>query len=108
MRLISNCDRPAQYNPWLIEVTPGDTAYSDFHEHAHLEQHATRTWPWRMHERVAEWPVLGRMANLLVECEAAWMARREMRACRCWELADAEEAIGGLFCHLLTLTIFVE
>jgi hypothetical protein len=86
----------------------GITAYQDFHEWAHAEQHFRNTLMWRLRAAWLPVPVLGRVATLAVECEAAWMARRAMRACGIWWQGDGREAAQGLGGYLLSLTIFSE
>lgn len=92
----------AQYDPWTGLISGCQTAYEDFHEHAHLEQHVRRTACWQLMERLRGTP-LGAATRLAVEVEAWWMARREMKRCRIWWMEDVEQAAEGLLQHLIFL-----
>lgn len=95
----------ASYNPDTLELIPGVTAYSAFHEWAHLEQHALRTrlWEWRQRARLS---AFRHVANLAVECEAAFIALRDLRRCGILQASDFFEAAEGLLQYLLSCTIF--
>jgi hypothetical protein len=96
----------AQYNPYTLALTRGATVYGEFHEWAHVEQHARRTLCWCALERLRSVPVLGRLALLVVEIEAASIAREEMRACGVWCAGDAGEAWRGVMSYVRALTTF--
>jgi hypothetical protein len=98
--------RLAQYNPSTLALCPGGSAYGDFHEWAHVGQHARRTLVWRAFEWLRSVPMLGRVSLLVLEIEAAWIAREEMRACGVWQAGDAREAWFGVLSYLRALTIY--
>lgn len=90
------------YDPDTLEIRWA-TPYAQAHEWAHVEQRVRRTLAWRWRDRWTGRPLLERVANLAVECEAAWLACREMRACGIWTEEDAQEARAGLLSYLLSL-----
>lgn len=98
----------AQFNPATLELIRGITPYSDFHEHAHLQQAAERTNLWRIREAFTlhprlRWCGLGTLANCAVELEAISIARREMMACGIWLDGDAMEAAQGFLSYVFQM-----
>jgi hypothetical protein len=98
----------AAYDPFSGALIAGVTPYQTFHEYAHLDQHTRRTIIWRVRETWLGIPVLGRVATLAVECEAAVIAWRDMRACGVWRAEDLRELANGLGSYLLALTILAK
>ena len=98
----------AEYDPQRLTMVRGLTAYSDFHEHAHAEQHFRQTVAWQVRLFFFHIPVFNKLAQLAVEIEAAAMARRGMLECGIWWPGDGREATQGLLSYVLALTIFGE
>lgn len=87
----------AQYDPLRVTIC-ATTPYEHAHEWAHVEQEARRTLVWRLWQfarATPAWP----LPCLLLEAEAALIARREMRACRIWEPRDRWEALGAILTY---------
>jgi hypothetical protein len=95
----------ASYNPVTLDLVCGITPYQNFHEWAHVAQHYRQTICWRIRTHFFHVPVLCKLAQLVVECEAALMARNEMLACGVWRKGDGTEAVQGLVSYVLALTI---
>jgi len=95
---------PASYNPNSLEVCVGSTCYEEFHEWAHVSQHASQTMLWRAYLMFISTPVLCRVALLLVEIEAYFIARMAMKYLNIWTDIDQSEAIQGLLSYATAIT----
>lgn len=98
----------AFFDPHSLTLVRGLTVYSDFHEHAHAEQHCRQTLAWRARQWFAadkrrRWLGLGPLVELTAEIEAALIARRGMLACGLWDERDRREALQGIFSYAATL-----
>jgi hypothetical protein len=94
---------PASYNPNSLEVCVGSTCYEEFHEWAHVSQHATPTLIWKIYLRCIPIPVICRLALLLVEIEAFLIARHTMQNLNIWNESDKKEAIAGLLSYVKSI-----
>lgn len=92
----------------MVAVPTRATSYADAHEHAHLGQHRRLTLPWRAYMASRRVPVVGRLAMLAVEIEAAALATAELRACGVWRPADAVEATFGLASYVFAMFVGAE
>lgn len=98
----------AHYDPSSIQCIGCTTLYEEFHEHAHLEQHARKTIPWRIREVFTNnswlrYTGAGMFFCCLMEVEAFWIARRELKALSLWDCSTRNEAVSALLTYLKKL-----
>lgn len=83
------------YHP-ILGIIYGQSVYDVAHEWAHVAQHAEGSLIWRIGRSLRTVPVLGRVAMLAIETEAAAMALWTLMRCKALRPCDLREAARGL------------
>lgn len=86
---------PGVYHPGLGLIY-GVTVYDEFHEWAHVWQHARGSIVWRVGRMIRTMPLLGRLGMIAIESEASVVALWTLWRCRALEFTDLWEAAIGL------------
>ncbi len=91
----------ASYNAetGTVNLEAGDSLYALAHERAHEIQHDAGTKVWVLHARLRRVPILSHASRLLVEWEAAMMARRVLIELGAWTPQLRREMVAGLLSY---------